>query len=97
LKYFNVATSKDDPDAWRQKQDEKEDAEYAKSVKRIKDNLPDKLELECPDNDKLKRKATNMTLAAFGFENWAKLSFGQIEEEDFINTFREFVEMGDVE
>ncbi len=38
-----------------------------------------------------------MTLAAFGFENWAKLSFGQIEEEDFINTFREFVEMGDVE
>jgi len=87
LKYFNVATSKDDPDQWRQKQDEKEDEEYAKSLKRLKDNLPKKLEAECPDNEELLHKATRMTLAIFGFENWKALKFGTVKETDFIDEF----------
>ena len=56
----------------------------------IKKALPQKLKLECPDEDKL-RQATNLTLGHFKIRNWKSLDFTQIKEQDFLNVFVEKV------
>ena len=56
----------------------------------IKKALPQKLKLECPDEDKL-RQATNLTLSHFKIRNWKSLDFTRIKEQDFLNVFVEKV------
>lgn len=56
--------------------------------KSIKANLPSKLKLECPNDEKLLKDATTQTLTDLGFKNWRELDFSQISEIAFIETFR---------
>lgn len=90
LKYFQVATSEDDPDKLRSKQQEKEDKEYAQSLARAKKNLPDKLKLEAQGNEQLARDGITKTLAHFGIANWKLLDLSKVPEQAFIAKFIEF-------
>ena len=91
LKYFNVATSKDDPDEWRQKQNEKEDADYAKSLKRIKDNLPDKMLIEANNNEPIRKKATLATLKDLDFKNWDEFDLNVVSDKVFMAKYKTWV------
>ena len=92
LKYFNIATSKDDPDAWRQKQNKEEDEEYAKSLQRLKINLPDKLLLEAYNDENLRKKATAKTLGELGFKDWDSLDLSIVSETLFLGKYKIWVE-----
>ena len=93
LKYFNVATSKDDPDQWRQKLNKEEDEEYANSIQRIKINLPDKLLLESGNDEKIRKTATAKTLGELGFKDWDSLDLRIVSEKVFISKFKVWVEL----
>lgn len=91
LKYFQIATSEDDPDKLRSKQLEKEDKEYAQSMARLKSNLPDKLKLEAKGNEDLARTGITATLEHFGVANWKALNLSEIPEKAFIAKFIELI------
>jgi hypothetical protein len=93
LKYFNVATSKDDPDAWRQAQNKKEDEDYAKSIKRIKTNLADKLLLEANNDKELSREALQKTMKELEFKNWEDVDLEIVSENVFIAKYKVWLEM----
>lgn len=87
LKFFQVATNENDPDKVRSNQKEKEDKEYAKSNERMKTNLLDKLELECP-NEEERRTMLTKTLKYFN-TSWKTLDLHTIPEQVFIDKFVE--------
>ena len=93
LKYFNVATSKDDPDEWRQKLNEKEDEDYAKSIKRTKNNLADKLLLEANNDKEVSRLAIEKTLKELEFKNWNELDLEVVSEKVFIAKYKIWLDM----